>query len=177
MDYGATRIHPTARIARNATVIGDVEVGEEACILFGAVVRGDCNGRIRIGARSNLQDMVCVHLPMDGATIIGDDVAIGHGAIVHGCTIEDHTLIGMGAIVLDGAHIGRDCLIGAGAVVTGGADIPDGSLVVGCPARVVGPPTAEHRAYIQGSIDEYLRIGRDLVEQGIIEEGYAANGH
>lgn len=177
MNYDAMSIHPTAKIARNATVLGNVEVGEDACILFGAVVRGDCGGRIRIGARSNLQDLVCVHLPMHGETIIGDDVAIGHGAIVHGCIIGDHTLIGMGAIVLDGARIGRDCLIAAGAVVTGGAVIPDGSLVMGCPARVTGPTTEEHRAYIQGSIDEYLKISRDLVDQGIIEEGYAANGH
>lgn len=177
MDYECMKIHPTARIARNATVIGNVEVGEEACILFGAVVRGDCNGRIAIGARSNVQDLACVHLPMDGETIIGDDVTIGHGAIIHGCTIGSHTLIGMGAIVLDGARVGKNCLVAAGAVVTGTADIPDGSVVMGTPGRVVGAVTDKHLSYIEGSLSEYLKIGKDLVEQGIIEEGYAANGH
>lgn len=176
MNYNSMKIHPTAKIARNATVIGNVEVGEDACILFGAVVRGDCDGRIRIGARSNLQDLVCVHLPMHGETIIANDVAIGHGAIIHGCTIDEHTLIGMGAIVLDGAHIGKDCLIGAGAVVTGTANIPDGSLVMGTPARVVGHVTERHLDYIDGSLSEYLKISRELVEQGIIDEGRAANG-
>ncbi|WP_251212327.1 gamma carbonic anhydrase family protein [Adlercreutzia murintestinalis] len=177
MDYESMKIHPTARIARDATVIGNVEVGAEVCILFGAVVRGDLDGRIVIGDRSNVQDLVCIHLPVHGETIIANDVAIGHGAIIHGCTIEEHTLIGMGAIVLDGAHIGRDCLIGAGAVVTENKVIPDGSLVMGTPARVVGQTTDKHLAYIDGSVKEYLKIGRDLVEQGIIEEGYAANGH
>ncbi|WP_165060437.1 MULTISPECIES: gamma carbonic anhydrase family protein [unclassified Adlercreutzia] len=177
MNYDCMKIHPSAKIARNATVLGNVEIDEDACVLFGAVVRGDCGGRIRIGKRTNLQDLVCVHLPVGGETIIGDDVAIGHGAIVHGCVIEDHTLIGMGAIVLDGAHIGRDCLIAAGAVVTGTSDIPDGSLVMGTPGRVVGHVEQRHLDYIQGSVDEYLKISYDLVEQGIIEEGYAANGH
>lgn len=175
MDYNRMKIHPTARIARNAAVIGNVEVGALACILFGSVVRGDCGGRIVIGERSNIQDLVCIHLPMGGETIISNDVAVGHGAIIHGCTIEEHTLIGMGAIVLDGAHIGRDCLIGAGSVVTGTADIPAGSLVVGSPARVVGEVEPRHLEYIDGSLSEYLKIGKDLVNQGLIDEGFAAN--
>lgn len=175
MDYSCMKIHPTARIARNATVLGNVEIGAEVCVLFGTVIRGDCGGRIIIGDRSNVQDLTCIHLPMHGDTIIANDVAIGHGAILHGCTIDEHTLIGMGAIVLDGAHIGRDCLIGAGAVVTGTANIPDGSIVMGTPARVVGHVEQRHLDYIDGSLQEYLNIGRDLVAQGIIDEGFAAN--
>lgn len=171
MDYNCMKIHPNARIAKDATVIGNVEVGDKACILFGAVVRGDCEGRIVIGDRSNVQDLACLHVPMGGETVISSDVTIGHGAIVHGATIDSYTIVGMGAIVLDGAKVGKHCIIGAGAVVTGTANIPDGSIVMGCPGRVVGQITDKHRSYIDESVEEYLRIGEDLLSQGIIDSG------
>lgn len=169
MDYNCTKIHPTARIARDATVVGNVEIGAECCVLFGAVVRGDCDGRIFVGDRTNIQDLACIHVPMHGETIIANDVTIGHGAIVHGCTIGENTLIGMGAIVLDGAKVGRNCLVAAGAVVTGTADIPDGSVVMGTPARVVRKVTEKDMRYIDEAVIEYLTIGRELAEQGIID--------
>lgn len=177
MDYSCMKIDPTSKIARDATVIGNVELKADTCVLFGAVLRGDCDGRIVIGERTNVQDLVCIHVPMHGETIIGNDVTIGHGAILHGCVIGDGTLVGMGSIVLDGAKVGKNCLIAAGAVVTGTADIPDCSVVMGTPGKVVRSVTERDMKYISEAVDEYLQIGHDLVEQGIIEEGYAANGH
>lgn len=123
-------------VAPGAHVIGDVTLGEDVGIWFGAVLRGD-NEPITVGARTNLQEHVMVHADPGCPATIGAGCTIGHRAIVHGCTIGDGTLVGMGAIVLNGARIGRHCLIGAGALVTEGREIPDGSLVVGAPGKVV----------------------------------------
>src|SRR5438270_12170614 len=127
------RIHPTAYVVPNATIIGDVSLGEEASVWYGAVLRGDIN-RIVIGPRTNLQDNVVVHLSDDCPAIVGELVTIGHSAIIHACTIDDEVLIGMGAIILDGAEIGARSIIGANTVVTVRTKIPPGSLVVGSPA-------------------------------------------
>ncbi len=175
MDYLNMKIAPTARIARNATVIGDVELGEDCTVLFNAVLRGDIGGRVIVGSRTNFQEGSCAHVPLGADTVIGADVSIGHGAIVHGCTIGDGTLVGMGAIVLDGAKVGKHCLIGAGAVVTGKADIPDGMMVIGTPAKAVRPLTDEERAGLAENAQEYVCIGKDLAAQGLIDEGFAAN--
>ena len=121
-------------IAKNATVIGDVVLGETVNLWYGAVLRGD-SGRITIGEGSNVQDNCVLH----ETVTLGKGCSVGHGAILHGCTIGDNTLIGMGAIVLDGAKLGKDCLVAAGAVVTGKMDAPDGSLILGNPASVVKP--------------------------------------
>ncbi len=168
-------ISPSARIARNATVVGDVEIGANATILFNATLRGDLNRKIIIGDRTNVQELACIHVPMDADTIIGDDVSVGHGAILHGCTIGNGSLIGMGAIVLDGARIGERCLVGAGALVTGKADIPDGMLVIGSPAKAVRSLSDEELKSLADNAAEYVRIGKDLTEQGLLKEGYAAN--
>ncbi|MDQ6913175.1 MAG: gamma carbonic anhydrase family protein [Verrucomicrobiota bacterium] len=130
------RIHPGAFVVPNATVIGDVSLGEESSVWYGAVLRGDIN-RIIIGARTNIQDNVVVHLSDDYPAIVGDLVTVGHSAIVHACTIDDEVLVGMGVIILDGAEIGARSIIGANALVTVGKKIPPGSLVYGSPARVV----------------------------------------
>ncbi len=175
MKYDGAKIHPTARIARNATVIGDVELGAQCTVLFNATIRGDYGGRIIIGDRTNIQELACLHVPIVGDTVVGNDVTIGHGAIVHGCTIGDRTLIGMGSILIDGAHVGSDCLVGAGALVTGTADIPDGMLVIGSPARAVRPLTDEELAYLRTSAEEYLEVGEDLVNEGLLVEGFAPN--
>jgi gamma-carbonic anhydrase len=136
MDGQTPRIGRAVFVAPNATVIGDVELGDEASVWFGAVLRGDC-GRIRIGARTNVQDLACVHMTTDlSHAIIGADVTIGHGAILHGCKVGDRCLIGMGSIVLDNAEIGEGSLVAAGAVVTPGTIVPPRSLVVGNPGRV-----------------------------------------
>lgn len=123
-------------IARGAVVIGDVTVGDYSSVWYNAVLRGDIN-RIIIGHHSNVQDNAVVHLADDYPCIIGDWVTIGHSAVIHACTIGNETLVGMGAVVLDGAKIGNQCLIGARALVTPGVEIPDGSLVLGSPAKIV----------------------------------------
>ncbi len=176
MDYrNKTKIAPTARIARNATVIGDVSIGEDCTILFNATIRGDMGGKVIIGNRTNVQELACLHVPLNDDTVVGSDVTIGHGAIVHGCTIGDGTLIGMGAIVLDGARIGKNCLIGAGALVTGKSVIPDRMLVIGSPAKAVRELSDEEIDNLAVNVEEYVEAGKDLVAQNIIDEGKAAN--
>src|ERR1043165_7960268 len=130
------RVHPSAFIDDSAQVIGDVEIGQESSVWMCVVIRGDVN-RIRIGSRSNVQDGTIVHVMKDThPTVIGDDVTIGHGAVVHGCTIEDQCLIGMGAILLNGCRIGTGSIVAAGALVPEGMVVPPGSMVLGMPAKV-----------------------------------------
>lgn len=164
-------IAPTARIAKNAVVVGDVHIGEDATVLFNATLRGDMGRKVVIGDRTNVQELVCLHVPMDADTIVGNDVSLGHGAIIHGCTIGDGTLIGMGAIVLDGAKVGKHCLVGAGALVTGTADILDGMLVIGSPAKAVRELTPEELDGLRVNVEEYIQIGKDLAAQGLLVEG------
>ena len=135
-------VHPDAFVAFNATVRGDVRIEEGASIFYGAVLRGD-RAPITIGPGSNIQENCVVHVEYDLPVVLGRDVTVGHGAILHGCTVGDETLIGMGAIVLNGAKIGRHCLIGAGALVTQNMVIPDGSLAFGSPAKIRGTLTDE----------------------------------
>ena len=172
MNYHSVSVHPKTYIARNATIVGDVRIAEDCAVLFNATLRGDVGGRILVGKGSNIQENVCVHVSHDGYTIIGERVTVGHGAIVHGCEIGDGTLVGMGAILIDGARIGRNCLIGAGALVTGTADIPDGMLVLGSPARAVRPLTEAELASVAAAAEEYVEVGRDLAENGIVDVGY-----
>ena len=144
-------------IAESAAVIGDVHLGTDASIWFSATVRGDVN-RIRIGARSNIQDNAVVHVTHHSApTHIGEHVTVGHAAVVHGCTIRDRVLVGMGSIILDHAEIGSDTIIGAGALITGRKRIPDRSLVMGSPAVVVRTLTDEEVATIMEYADNYVR--------------------
>ena len=131
------RIHRDAWIAPGAVVVGDVEVGADSSLWYGVVVRGDVH-HIRIGARTNIQDNSVIHVTQGRyACILGDEITVGHRAVVHGCTIGDGALVGIGAIVLDGAQVGEDALIGAGCVVPPGVNIPPRSLVLGVPGRVV----------------------------------------
>lgn len=168
MTYGKPEIHPSAKIAQNATVVGDVHIAEDVTVLYGATLRGDMGGHVYVGARSNVQELVCMHVPIDGDVVVGKDVSVGHGAILHGCTIGDGSLVGMGAIVLDGAKIGRNCLIGAGALVTGKMDAPDGTLVIGSPAKVVRELTADELEGLKVNCSEYVAIGRDLAAKGLL---------
>ena len=147
-------------LAETCAVIGDVVIGDESSIWYGVVLRGDMYP-IRIGARTNLQDGTIVHITGGKfAVAIGDDCTVGHGAIVHGCTIEDHCLIGMGATVLDGAVIGRGSLVGAGALVTPGTVIPPDSLVLGSPARVKRTLNDKERAQIEYGAAHYVELAR-----------------
>jgi gamma-carbonic anhydrase len=147
-------------IAPNATIIGDVELADEASVWFGAVLRGDI-GAIRIGARTNLQDLVCVHLTEGlSQAIVGADVVVGHSAVLHGCTIGDGCLIGMGAILLDNAVIGEGSLIAAGALVPPRMVVPPRSLVMGNPAKVKRPVTDEEAKMAPHGVEVYLAGAR-----------------
>jgi carbonic anhydrase/acetyltransferase-like protein (isoleucine patch superfamily) len=136
LDDLTPRIHPSAWVADSATLIGDVELEEEASLWHGAIVRGD-SALIRIGKRSNVQDGSVVHADPGIPTTIGEGVTVGHLVMLHGCTIGDGTLVGIGAIILNNVRIGRNCLVGAGALLTEGKEFPDGSLIVGSPAVAV----------------------------------------
>jgi carbonic anhydrase/acetyltransferase-like protein (isoleucine patch superfamily) len=146
-------------VAPNATVLGRVRLGSGASVWFGAVIRGD-NEPIRIGAGTNIQDNCVLHSDPGAPLTIGAGCTIGHRAIVHGCTVGDNTLIGMGAIVLNRAVIGRNCLIGAGALVPEGKIIPDGSLVIGVPGRVSRALTPEEIEGLAASARHYAANGR-----------------
>jgi len=159
-------VHPSVWIAPTATVIGDVTLGEEASVWYGAVLRGDIN-RIVIGPRSNVQDGAVIHLADDFPTLVGELVTVGHKAILHACTVADEVLIGMGAIVLDGAEIGARSIIGAGALVTGGKVIPPGSLVLGSPAKVVRTLSLDEQAAIRTWADKYVGVSRGFRERGL----------
>lgn len=145
-------------IAPTATIIGDVAVGENSSIWFNAVVRGDVNW-IRIGTETNIQDGSNLHVTYEThPLVIGNGVAVGHGCVLHGCTVEDGCLIGIGAIILDGAHVGRGSIIGAGAVVAEGSDIPPGNLVLGVPGKVVRPVKEEESNRISSIVKRYINI-------------------
>jgi carbonic anhydrase/acetyltransferase-like protein (isoleucine patch superfamily) len=147
-------------IAETAAVIGDVVVGAGSSVWYGTVLRGDVMP-IRVGAHTSVQDNTVVHVTsgVSGATI-GDRVTVGHGVIIHACTIEDECIIGMGSIILDGARIRRHCIVGAGALVTPGTDIPEGSMVMGSPAKVKRPLTDAERAWIASSASHYVTLAR-----------------
>ncbi len=149
------RIAPSAFLAEGTVVVGDVEIGESSSLWFGTIVRGDVN-HVRIGARTNVQDLSVVHVTSrTHPTVIGDDVTVGHRAVLHGCTIKDRCLVGIGAIVLDGAVVGPDAMIGAGALVPPGMVVPPGTLVLGAPARVKRPLTADEVAHLLASAARY----------------------
>lgn len=140
-------------IAPNATVIGNVTLGKNASVWYGAVLRGDI-GAISIGENTNIQDNCVLHEQVT----IGNGCSIGHGAILHGCTVGDNCVVGMGAIILDGAVLGEHCLVGAGAVVTGKTNAPAGSLLLGNPAKVVKPLTQAQIDYIHTDAETYVKL-------------------
>lgn len=146
-------------IAKNATVNGDVVLGRDASVFYGAVLRGDIN-IIRVGAGSNIQDNAIVHLSDDHGTVVGDHVTVGHAATLHGCTVEDGCLIGMGAIVLDGARIGAGSIVGAGSLVTMGFECPPNSMVMGRPAKVTRPLRPEEIGAGRRLAEKYVEVAR-----------------
>lgn len=146
-------------VAENAMLMGKVELGEDASVWFGAVLRGD-NELIKVGPRSNVQDGAVLHTDIGAPLTIGADVTVGHQAMLHGCTVDDGALIGMGAIVLNGAVIGAGALIGAGAIVTEGKVIPPGAMVLGAPGKVVRQLTPEQQALILEGSKRYVDNGR-----------------
>ena len=142
-------------VAPGAYVTGDVELGKDVNIWYTAVLRGD-SGTIRVGEGTNIQDGCVVH----DATTLGKFCTVGHRAVVHGCTVGDYCLIGMGAIVLSGAVLGDHCMVGAGALVTGKMNAPAGSLLLGSPAKVVRPLTEAELTHLEESAQEYIRLAR-----------------
>jgi carbonic anhydrase/acetyltransferase-like protein (isoleucine patch superfamily) len=150
----------------SAVVVGDVTVGADASLWFGAVVRGDVNF-VRIGARTNVQDHAVLHVTSRAhPTVVGDDVTLGHRVTLHGCTVKDRCLVGIGAIVMDGAVVGEESIVGAGALVPQGMVIPPRTLAVGAPARVKRPLTPDEIAFFRASAENYVRYARQYLREG-----------
>jgi carbonic anhydrase/acetyltransferase-like protein (isoleucine patch superfamily) len=160
------RIHETAFIAPSADIVGDVEIGSHSSVWFQCVVRGDVHS-IRIGSRTNVQDLTMLHCTRKKSPlVIGDEVTIGHRVVLHGCTIGNRVLVGMGAVVMDDAVVGDDCIIGAGALVTQGSRIPDGSLAVGSPAKVVRKLKPAELEFLKKSAENY--VGDSIEYHGVV---------
>ena len=171
----APKVHPSAFIAPTAVLIGDVEVGAESSIWFGAVLRGD-NGPIRVGARTSIQDNAVLHVSEHGTTVVEDDVTVGHCAVMEDCRIMRHALIGSNAVVLGGAVVGEGSLVAAGSVVGERMQIPPGVLAAGSPAAVKKPIAGEAATWIEISADEYVKLSRSYREQGIGAEHAGPGG-
>ncbi|HEX8244029.1 MAG TPA: gamma carbonic anhydrase family protein [Longimicrobium sp.] len=170
LPYGGIhpRIHPTAFIAPGAVVIGNVTIEEEASVWFGAVIRGDePEFEIRVGARTSIQDNVVLHVSRQGATIIGPDVTVGHGAILESCVVGRGALIGMNAVVLQRATVGEQALIAAGAVVGSSSEVPPRTLAAGTPARVKKELEGESLRWVSTSAAHYVELSRTYLAQGI----------
>lgn len=159
LDQWRPEVHPSAFVADSAQVIGQVSLGAEASVWFGCVIRGDTE-LISIGAGSNIQDASVLHADYGFPLQVGARVTVGHQVMLHGCCIGDETLIGIGAVVLNGARIGKHCLVGAGALVTEGKEFPDGSLILGSPAKVVRTLTPEQIEGLRASAQHYIENAR-----------------
>lgn len=160
------QVPDSAFVAPNATLLGDVTLGENSSIWYGAVLRGDIN-RIAVGDRSNVQDGSVLHLSAEHGCLIGNDVTVGHMAMLHACTIGNEVLIGMGAIILDGVEIGDRCIIGAGSLVTQNKKIPPGSMVMGSPAKIVRELTPEEQDGIAAWAARYVALIPHYKAQGL----------
>lgn len=159
-------IAPSAFIASGAVVVGAVSIGESASFWYQCVARGDIN-HIRIGPRSNVQDGTVIHVSDDYPAVIGEGVSVGHRAIIHACEIGDETLVGMGAIIMDGAVVGPRCIIGAGALVTKGTIVPEGSLVIGSPARAVRKLSRIEMEQNAALAEKYVEVARRYRDLGM----------
>jgi carbonic anhydrase/acetyltransferase-like protein (isoleucine patch superfamily) len=159
LDGKSPQLGANAWIADSAQVIGEVELGDNASVWFGTVVRGDCDP-IRIGRNSNIQDLSMLHADIGSPLTIGDNVTVGHQVTLHGCTIGDNTLIGIQAVVLNRVKIGRNCIVAAGSVVTEGKEFPDNSMIMGTPARVVRMLDEESARKLAQSAEHYMHNAR-----------------
>ena len=153
-------IHESAYIADTALVIGDVEIGDDSSVWFGSVIRGDVN-YIRIGSRTNIQDMTMIRVSSKtNATVLEDEITVGHRVTLHGCHVESRCLIGIGSILMDGVRVGNNSLVGAGSLLTPGTQIPPRSLVLGSPARVKRELTDDELAFLDRSWQNYTELKR-----------------
>lgn len=155
-------VHKTCYISESVDIIGNVVIKDNANIWFGTRIRGDMNSII-IGENTNIQENSVVHVDSHCGTYIGDNVTIGHGAIIHGCTINDNVLVGMGSIILNEAVIGKNTIIGAGSLIPQGKEIPEGVLCLGSPAKVIRKLTEEEISKIQESADNYVNISKNYI--------------
>ena len=155
------QVHPTAKVAENATLVGSVTLGPNASVWYGAVIRGD-EAPISIGENTNIQDNATVHASPNFPAHVGSNVTVGHNAVVHGCTVEDGCLIGMGAILLNGCVIGAGSMVAAGALVPQNKGIPPGSLGMGAPAKVVRTLEEADRSSVTFAASEYVRLSKQL---------------
>ncbi|CUP85816.1 gamma carbonic anhydrase family protein [Blautia obeum] len=155
MNYRNVKISQDARIAKQSVIVGDVTIGRDSCVLYYAVIRGD-DAPVVIGEESNIQENCTIHVNHNRPVYIGNNVTIGHNAVIHGCTIGDRTLIG------------KDCIIGAGSLVTKNTVIPDGSLVMGSPARIKRNLTWEEKLGIMENSKEYVTVSLEMKEQGVL---------
>lgn len=159
------KVHPTAFVAPTAVLIGDVEVGPESSVWFGAVLRGDHPSHgIRIGARTSVQDNCVIHVSAEGPTLVGDEVTVGHGAVFESCEIRRGALIGMNAVLLHQAIIGEESLVAAGSVVPSGMEVPPRTLVAGSPATARKTLEGESAGWIRGSARHYVDLSREYIE-------------
>ena len=164
------RVHETAFLAPTAVLIGDVEVGAESSIWFGAVLRGDHPDHgIRVGARTSIQDNCVLHVSARGATLVGDDVTVGHGAVFESCIIGAGALIGMNAVLLHGCTIGEGALVAALSVVPSGMQVPARTLVAGSPATVRKQLEGESASWVKDSSQHYVELSREYIQQDISE--------
>jgi carbonic anhydrase/acetyltransferase-like protein (isoleucine patch superfamily) len=162
----APRLAGSVWVADGAVIIGDVEIGPESSVWFGAVVRGDVN-HIRVGARTNLQDYSVLHVTSGThPTIVGDDVTLGHRATLHGCTVKDRCLVGIGATVMDGAVVGEDAMVAAGSLVPPGMVVPPGMLALGSPAKIKRQLTLEEIEYFRKSAANYAGYAEQYRREG-----------
>lgn len=157
-------IHEGCFVAENSSVIGDVRIGSKSSVWFGAVIRGD-EDSIEIGEGSNIQDNAVLHCDVGRPIKIGSNVTVGHGAIVHGATIEDNVIIGMGSIIMNGAHIGANSIVGAGAVCTENMIVPNGSVVVGIPAKVVKNAEEYNSSLTTLNAEAYIELGEEYAKE------------
>ena len=155
LDNSSPTLHESAWVADNAQVMGKVVLGEDSSVWFGVVIRGDTE-TITVGRGSNIQDNSVLHTDHDLPLNIGENVTVGHQVMLHGCTVGDNSLIGIGAVVLNGARIGKNCLVGAGALVTEGKEFPDGSMIIGSPAKAVRQLSPEQIEGLKMSASRYI---------------------
>ena len=168
-NYHQVRFAPNVMLSSHATVCGNVKIGAGTSVFAGTQIRGDCEP-IVVGERTNIQENSCLHVSAGSKLTVGNHVTVGHMAMLHGCTIDDNVLVGMGSIVMDDAHIGSDCVIAAGSLVTQGKEFPPRSLIMGQPARLVRELTDEEiEAMVTVAADAYYEVAKAMVADGLME--------
>ena len=168
-DYHQVKAAPDACLSPYATVCGDVTLGAGASVFAGTQIRGDCEP-IVVGELTNIQENSCLHVSMGSKLTVGNRVTVGHGVILHGCTIDDNVLVGMGSTVMDDVHIGSNCLVGAGSLVTQGKEFEPGTLIMGSPAHAVRKLTEEEiESMITVAADAYAEVARAMLADGLME--------